>query len=131
MGEKNSPVSRESERSLFSQAFKAEQAVCCSLFCSPKCLRVLKKMMCVLLCSLAKHLKAQQRVFLKCNCNRNAWKTQEAETASACSVKSLEHVVQAGGGGSEEPTGINKAPFLGHANCKLLISVLVVWSTIC
>lgn len=132
MGEKNSPVSRESERSLFSHACKAERAVCRSLFCSPKCLPVLKKMMCVLLCSLAKHLKAQQRVFLKCNCNRNAWKTQEAETASTHSVKSLGHVVQAwGDGGSEEPAGVNKAPFLACANCKLLISVLEVWCTVC
>lgn len=113
MGEKNNAVSRESERSLFSQAFKAERAVCRSLFCSPKCLRVLKKMMCVLLCSLSKHLKAQQRVFLKCNCNRNAWKTQEAETASACSVKSLEHVVQAGGGADQKsPLALAKHPSL-------------------
>lgn len=63
MGEKNSTFSREFERSPLSHAFKVERAVWYSVFCSPQCLRVLKKMICVLLCSFAKRLKAQQRVF--------------------------------------------------------------------
>lgn len=52
---------------------------------------------------------------------------QQAHTVS----KALGMLFRLGGGGSEEHAGVNKAPFLACANCKLLISVLEVWCTVC
>lgn len=82
-GEKNVTIIWEFERSLLFSCILKSSCLWRGLFCRTQCFCVLKKMMCVLLCSFAKHLKAYKRVFSKCNCSQNSYIREEERSISS------------------------------------------------